>query len=62
MDKLFLIHLGYYDDIGSGIYESHTNFFMVASDFDNAKEKAKQLDIVKKKRKCTLMEFNLLKQ
>jgi len=40
--KLFLVHAGFYDDnVSSGFYESHTNYFVVASDVKEAKAKAK---------------------
>lgn len=47
MNKLFLIHLGYYDNISNGVYECHTNIFVVASDFEEAKSKVKQLEIIR---------------
>ena len=50
MQKLFLVHLGYYSDLGDGVYESHTNIFVVASDFEEARSKAKLLDIVRENR------------
>ena len=29
--KLYLVHAGFYDDnVSSGFYESHTNYFVVA--------------------------------
>jgi hypothetical protein len=40
---LFLVHCGYYErNVGNGIYESHTNFFVVAEDWKEAKTKIKQ--------------------
>ena len=42
MAKLFLVHLGYYGDLSDGVYESHTNTFIAAKDFADAKTKAKQ--------------------
>lgn len=50
MQKLFLVHLGYYSDLSDGVYESHTNLFVVATDFEEARVKAKSLDIVKTNR------------
>ena len=42
--KLFLAHCGFYDkDISGGFYESHTNYFIVASDVKEAKKKAKEI-------------------
>lgn len=42
--KLYSIHCGYYSSsVGSGIYESHVNLFVVAENFDDARAKAKSL-------------------
>ena len=39
--KLFLIHVGFYDpDIMEGLYEQHSNYFVVAEDIKDAKQKA----------------------
>lgn len=43
MEKLFLVHLGYYDNQSDGVFESHTNVFIAAKDFIDAKSKAKKL-------------------
>ena len=41
--RLYLIHCGFYDkDVGCGIFESHTNFFIVAKDANHAKKKVKE--------------------
>jgi hypothetical protein len=41
--KLYLVHCGFYDhEIGEGVYESHTNFFVVARDFEDARARAKE--------------------
>ena len=49
--KLYLVHCGFYDDeIGGGIYESHTNVFVAAESFEEARLKAKQLPEFKLKR------------
>ena len=49
--KLFLIHTGFYDlDLCEGIYESHANYFVVASDFQDARLKAKSLPDFKSKK------------
>ena len=48
--KLFLIHCGYYDQSSQGIFESHTNFFVAASDTESARKRAKQLDEYKERR------------
>ena len=36
--KLYVVHVGFYDE-QSGIYESHTNFFVAAADQREAKQK-----------------------
>ena len=37
--KLFLIHVGFYDpDIMDGLYEQHSNYFVVAEDIKDAKQ------------------------
>ena len=42
--KLFMVHVGYYDkSIGEGIYETHLNYFIVAEDAKEAKNKAYRL-------------------
>jgi hypothetical protein len=43
--KLYLVHCGFYDlDLAEGIFEAHTNFFVAATSFEEARLKAKQLD------------------
>ena len=38
--KLFLIHVGFYDtEIMEGIYEQHSNYFVVAQNITEAKKK-----------------------
>ncbi|MBI3544855.1 MAG: DUF1543 domain-containing protein [Deltaproteobacteria bacterium] len=40
--KLYLVHCGFYDlEVAEGVFESHTNFFVVAESFDDARAKAK---------------------
>ncbi len=40
--KLYLVHCGFYDsDISDGLYESHTNYFVTGTDFDDARAKVK---------------------
>ena len=42
--KLYLVHAGFYDDnISSGFYESHTNYFVVADNVKSAKSKARSI-------------------
>ena len=49
--KLFLIHCGYYDeDLFSGSFESHVNFFLVAESVEEAKTKAKSQEEFTRKR------------
>ena len=49
--KLYLIHAGYYDheNIG-GLYEQHTNYFVVANDIKAAKTYARNNLLFKKKK------------
>ena len=47
--KLYMIHAGYYNrDIMNGLYEQHNNFFVVAANLKDAKNKAQQNAIFKK--------------
>ena len=49
--KLYLIHVGFYDTaIMDGLYEQHTNFFVVAENVNEAKKKARQNSIYRKKK------------
>ena len=49
--KLFLIHVGFYDpDIMEGLYEQHSNYFVVAENIKEAKNKARKKTIFKKKK------------
>ena len=49
--KLYLVHCGFYDPaVGDGLYELHTNLFVVADSFDAAKAAAKAKAIFKSKR------------
>ena len=49
--KLFLVHAGFYDDnVSGGFYESHTNYFVVATDVKQAKQKAKAIPEYKNKK------------
>ena len=49
---LYLIHCGFYDDATSfgGVFESHTNFFLVAHSPEDARQKAKASEFFKSKR------------
>ena len=41
--KLYLVHCGFYDPtLADGIYESHTNFFVAAISFEDARTRAKE--------------------
>lgn len=44
--KLFLVHCGYYDSkISEGLFESHTNIFVVAESFEAARLEAKRSEL-----------------
>ena len=48
MTKLYLVHCGFYDGtLAEGIYESHTNFFIVASSFEGARSRVKEVEAFK---------------
>ena len=49
--KLFLVHCGFYDsEVCDGLYESHVNFFVAATSFDEARIKAKEIPEFKAKK------------
>ena len=49
--KLYLIHVGFYDpDLMGGLYEQHANYFIVAANIQEAKQKAKKRSDYKKKK------------
>ena len=49
--KLFLIHVGFYDlEIMEGLYEQHSNYFVVADGIKEAKKKAREHPIYKTKK------------
>ena len=49
--KLYLIHAGFYNpEIMDGLYEQHTNYFVVAKNLKDAKKRA-QLNLAFKKNK-----------
>ncbi len=49
--KLYLIHVGFYDpEIMEGLYEQHVNYFVVAENVVDAKKKARENTIYKKKK------------
>ena len=49
--KLYLIHVGFYDpDIMEGLYEQHVNYFVVAENVVDAKKKARENSMYKKKK------------
>ena len=49
--KLYLIHVGFYDpDIMEGLYEQHANYFVVAENVVDAKKKARENTMYKKKK------------
>ena len=46
--KLFLIHVGFYDpEIMEGLYEQHSNYFVVAQNIKEAKKKAADIKAAK---------------
>ena len=48
--KLFLIHVGFYDpEIMEGLYEQHSNYFVVAQNINEAKQKARLNPVYKRK-------------
>jgi hypothetical protein len=48
MEKLYLVHCGFYDpELAGGNFESHVNHFVVATNVEGAKFKAKELDAYK---------------
>ena len=49
--KLFMVHVGFYDEeMGEGLYESHINFFIAASNAKSAKKKAFNMEQFKVKK------------
>lgn len=52
--KLYVVHVGYYDDVVNyGVYEAHTNFFVVAASPQEAKKIAKAKPIYAAKKMHT---------
>ena len=50
--KLFMVHVGFYDDeVGEGIYESHVNFFIAAGNAKSAKKKIMSMDKFRNKKR-----------
>ena len=48
--KLYSVHCGFYDTECGGIYESHTNLFVAAESFEEARLQVKSLPLFKSKR------------
>jgi hypothetical protein len=49
--KLFMVHVGFYDEeVGEGIYESHINFFVAAGNAKSAKRKTMQMSQFRNKK------------
>ncbi len=47
--KLFLVHLGYYDpELSKGVYESHVNLFFIGTSFEDVRDKVKLDNLVLK--------------
>jgi len=43
MKRLYMVHCGYYDpSVGQGLFENHTNFFVCAEDFEDARAQARE--------------------
>lgn len=43
MKEIYLVHCGFYDsDISHGIFEFHTNYFVAATSFEEARMKVKE--------------------
>lgn len=43
--KLYLVHCGFYDPaIADAIFESHTNFFVAANSFEDARVRVKEME------------------
>ena len=48
--KLFMAHVGFYDQsVGDGLYETHLNYFIAASDAKEAKVKTQGLEEFQRK-------------
>ena len=61
--KLFLIHVGFYDlENMEGLYEQHSNYFVVADNINEAKNKARKKTIYKKKKMHidSIQELNII--
>ena len=49
--KLYLVHCGFYDpELSDGLYESHTNFFIAAKSFEDARTEIKNFPEFKSKK------------
>lgn len=49
--KLYLVHCGFYDQtLADGIYESHTNFFVAANSFEDARVRVKEVEEFKERK------------
>lgn len=43
MPRLYMVHCGFYDAaVGNGLFEGHTNIFVCAEDFEEARSKARE--------------------
>jgi hypothetical protein len=52
--KLYVVHVGFYDkEPNFGVYEAHTNFFVIASSPRAAKQAVKAKPVYKKKKMHT---------
>lgn len=60
--KLYIAHVGFYDD-QIGMYELHSNFFVVAEDIQSAKKKIREKEIfITKKMLIDGLEIQVTKQ
>ena len=51
MAKLYLVHCGFYDpNLADGVFESHTNYFVVAETLEEARLNSKEIDGFKSRR------------
>jgi len=60
--KLYLVHLGYYDpELSGGVYESHVNLFFIGTDFEDVRDKAKA-DVLVQKHKMHIDGIQLIEK
>jgi len=43
MQRLYMVHCGFYDpNVGNGLFENHSNIFVCAEDFEEARARARE--------------------